>query len=213
MDLVARVPRMPAPGETLTGSSFLTNPGGKGANQAVACARQGARVEMAGRVGDDVFADQLRESLDRQQVDHRNVAATPGQSTGVAMIMVDDGAENCIAVIPGANAKVTESDADMLRPGLEKATILLLQLEVPMAPVLRAATIAREAGCKVLLNPAPVQELPPELWAMVDILVVNESEAGQLSGLQSVELGNAATAAEVLRRRGPRDVLLTVSMA
>jgi ribokinase len=210
MDLVARVPRMPRPGETLTGESLLVNPGGKGANQAVACALQGARVQMVGRVGDDDFADQLRAALDIRRVDHTGVGSTPGQSTGVAMIMVDSSGQNCITVIPGANASVTVADADLLRPHLERAAMLLLQLEVPLASVVRAAAVSRQAGCTVLLNPAPAQLLPPELWRSIDILVVNETEAGLLSGMPLVTRSNAGEAASLLRRNGPGDVLVTL---
>jgi ribokinase len=210
MDLVARVPRLPEPGETLSGHGFLANPGGKGANQAVACARQGAQVEMVGRVGDDGFAAQLRASLASQGVDAQGVGTVAAESTGVAMIMVDDRAQNAIAVIPGANALVDERDAEVLRPRLREAAMLLLQLEVPMPAVLRAAALAREAGCRVLLNPAPAQSLPDALWPLIDILVVNETEARLLAGVASVTRQNAAEAAAVLRRRGPREVIVTL---
>lgn len=210
MDLVARVPRMPEPGETLTGHGFLSNPGGKGANQAVACARQGARVEMVGRLGDDGFAAELRAELARQGVAADGVGTAAGQSTGVAMIMVDDGAQNCIAVIPGANALVDVADARALGSRLQAAGLLLLQLEVPMAAVAQAAAEAHAAGCKVLLNPAPARELPATLWPLIDMLVVNENEARLLSGLPAVTRDNAAQAARILRERGPGDVLVTL---
>jgi ribokinase len=210
MDLVARVQRMPRPGETLSGHGFFTNPGGKGANQAVACARQGARVDMVGRVGDDAFAAELRSSLAAQQVEAGGVMTTPGQSTGVAVILVDDQAQNCITVVPGANAAVGEDDAIALRPRLADAALLLLQLEIPMEAVVRAAVEARAAGCAVLLNPAPAQALPEALWPLVDVLVVNETEAGMLAGLPDVSRANAAAAATALQSRGPRDVLVTL---
>jgi ribokinase len=210
MDLVARVPRMPQPGETLTGHGFLSNPGGKGANQAVACARQGGRVEMVGRVGNDGFGTELRAALASHGVDGAGVLTTEGASTGVAMIMVDDGAQNCIAVIPGANAGVALQDAEALRARVAEAGLLLLQLEVPMPAVQRAAAIAKEAGCTVLLNPAPAQPLPDALWPSIDILVLNETEAGMLSGLESVDSANAGEAAAMLLRRGPRDVIITL---
>ena len=210
MDLVARVPRMPEPGETLAGHGFLANPGGKGANQAVACARQGAKVEMVGRVGDDGFADALRASLAAQGVGAEGVTRVQGQATGVAMIMVDDLAQNAIAVIAGANAAVDEHDAQALRPRLQASAMLLLQLEVPMPAVLRAAAVAREVGCQVLLNPAPAHALPDALWPLIDILVVNETEARLLTGLPSVTPENAAAAADLLLRRGPREVIVTL---
>ena len=210
MDLAARVPRMPQPGETLAGHGFLANPGGKGANQAVACARQGARVEMVGRVGEDGFAGELRNALHAQEIEHARVVGTPGFRTGVAMILVDDRAQNCIAVIPGANAAVDEADAEALRLPLQDAAMLLLQLEVPMPAVLRAATLARQAGCTVLLNPAPAQDLPEALWPLVDILVLNETEAQCLTGLPCATPAGAGEAARRVHRRGPRDVLLTL---
>jgi ribokinase len=210
MDLVGRVPRMPAPGETLTGHGFLSNPGGKGANQAVACARQGARVAMAGRLGDDGFAAELRESLASQGVDAAGVRTAKGEPTGVALILVDDAAQNCIAVIPGANGSVGVEDADALRPALERSALLLLQLEVPMPAVLRAATLAREAGCRVLLNPAPAQPLPEALWPLLDLLVLNETEAAMYCGVPQVAATDAERVAAQLRERGPGLVLLTL---
>lgn len=210
MDLVARVPRMPQPGETLAGRGFLANPGGKGANQAVACALQGATVEMVGRVGNDGFGEALRASVGSRGVDVQGVAGVDGQATGVAMILVDDRAQNAIAVIAGANAAVDERDAQALRPRLQAAAMLLLQLEVPMPVVLQAAAVAREVGCQVLLNPAPAHTLPDALWRLIDILVVNETEAALLADLPGVTPGNAAAAAGLLLRRGPRQVIVTL---
>lgn len=210
MDLVARVPRMPAPGETLAGHGFLANPGGKGANQAVACARQGGRVEMVGRVGGDSHGAQLKATLVAEGVEASGVAIEPDLGTGVAMIMVDDRAQNCIAVIAGANASVNAADAQALRPRLAGAAMLLLQLEMPMPAVVRAAQVARECGCTVLLNPAPAQPLPDALWPLVDLLVLNETEACLLSGLPEVTRANAAQAGALLLRRGVRDVLVTL---
>lgn len=210
MDLAVRVPRMPLPGETLTGHGFLPNPGGKGANQAVACARQGAQVDMVGRVGNDGFGAELRAALVAQGVEAGGVGTTEGISTGVAMIMVDDAAQNCIAVVPGANASVGAQDAETLRQRVADAGLLLLQLEVPMVSVLGAAAIARQAGCPVLLNPAPAQALPEALWPLVDILVLNETEASMFSGLPCVDPGNAKEAASLLLRRGPRHVIVTL---
>jgi len=209
MDLVGRVPRMPAAGETLTGRSFMTNPGGKGANQAVACARQGARVRMVGKVGADAFGAQLRGGLERDGIAIDGVASIDA-STGVAMIMVDDRAQNCIAVIPGANAQVGVAEAEGLRECLGPGSMLVLQLEVPMAAVLRAAQVAREAGATVVLNPAPAQALPEPLWPLVDMLVLNETEAGLLGGLEAVDAANAPAAASLLRQRGPRHVIITL---
>lgn len=210
MDLVVRVPQMPRPGETLAGYSFFSNPGGKGANQAVACRRQGAMVEMVGQVGDDSFGAQLRAAMEVEGVESRGVATAAGQATGVAVIMVDDHAQNCIAVVAGANALVCEHDAEALRPQLADAAMLLLQLEVPMPAVVRAAVVARQVGCRVLLNPAPAQELPEVLWPLIDILVVNETEAKMLAGVVGVGRENAAEVAVLLLQRGPREVIITL---
>lgn len=210
MDLVARVPRMPAPGETLAGHGFLATPGGKGANQAVACARQGARVDMVGRVGEDGFAGTLRAALATQGVDAGAVASVPGCATGTAMVLVDDAGQNCIAVIAGANEHVSRDDAAGMRPRLQDAALLLLQLEVPLDAVMDAAALARASGCRVLLNCAPAQALPEALWPLLDILVLNESEAALLTGMSPVTRDTAAAAAAALRRRGPGDVLITL---
>jgi ribokinase len=209
MDLVVRVPRVPDAGETLEARSFMSNPGGKGANQAVACARQGARVAMVGRVGDDAFGLALKASLEVDGVDVRDVAIDAA-ATGVALIMVDDGAQNRIALIPGANASVGDEDTQRLRHALASARILSLQLEVPMPAVCEAAAIAQAAGCTVVLNPAPAQALPDALWPLVNILVLNETEAAMLSGAAVRDRASAARAADALRQRGPAQVILTM---
>lgn len=210
MDLVVQVPRAPMAGETLLGTGFLSNPGGKGANQAVACARQGGRVEMVGCVGDDAFGADLLQALRAQGVDAGGVAIRPKSSSGTAVILVDDAAENRIVVVPGANALATEDDALALGPRLADAGLLLLQLELPLAAVQRAAQVARAQGCPVLLNPAPAQSLPPALLSLVDILVVNETEAQALTGLPEVHAANALQAARLLASQGPREVILTL---
>lgn len=209
MDLVLRVPRVPGAGETLHARSFMSNPGGKGANQAVACARQGARVAMVGRVGDDAFGLALKASLEADGVDARHVA-TDAASTGVALIMVDDGAQNRIALSRGANASVGSQDIGRLRSALATARIVSLQLEVPMAAVCEAAAIAHAAGRTVVLNPAPAQLLPDTLWPLVSILVLNETEAAMLSGVTVHDTASAARAAVALQQRGPAHVILTM---
>jgi len=203
MDLVVRVARAPRGGETLQGRSFFTNPGGKGANQAVACARQGARVAMVGCVGEDDFGKILRNALAEDQVDTANVRTVAG-STGVAVVMVDDEGENRITIVPGANDRVQAEDQGLA------GDYLLLQCEVPMPENVRAARIMRAKGATVVLNPAPVCELPDELWSLVDILVVNEIEASELSGLPVADPANAAAAATSLRRRGPPTAIVTL---
>jgi ribokinase len=173
LDLVARVGRIPRPGETLLGTSFATAPGGKGANQALAARLAGAQVSMAGAVGRDAFADAALDNLVRSGVDLRAVARVE-EPTGVALINVDAQGENAITVVPGANARARASQVaeDSLAPG----NTLLMQLEVPIAEVSSLASRARSRGVRVVLNGAPAAALPDRLLADVDFLVVNEHE-------------------------------------
>lgn len=208
IDLVARVPRFPAAGETLTGSDFKTVPGGKGANQAVAAARLGTRVAMVGRVGDDVFGGSLREGMQRDGVDITHVEVTPGVSTGTALIHVDDRAENTIVIIPGANGKLTPDDVDRLSGVIAGTKVLMLQLEVPLETVVRAAETAKKAGVTVILDPAPARELPAELLELVDIITPNETEASILTGRTVSDARTAKLAAVDLLRTGVGTVLV-----
>ena len=183
MDLIVRSSHLPATGETLLGSSFSTLPGGKGANQAIAAARAGGRVRMVGAVGSDDFGAELTGALDGTGVDTGLVRRVAG-SSGVALITVDDAAENTIVVVAGANAAMTTLDeAD--RAVIADADLLMLQLEIPLDTVTAAAAAAAAAGVPVLLNPSPVRALPAELLAAVDILVVNETEAAALDDARS----------------------------
>jgi ribokinase len=208
MDLVVRVARFPDAGETLQARGFMTNPGGKGANQAVACARQGARVAMVGRVGRDDFGAALRATLAADGIDVRNVC-TAGDTSGIAIIMVDDAGQNRIALVPGANALLTAADADCACE-LGAGRLLLLQCEVPMPAIVRAATLMHLSGGTVVLNPAPVCPLPDTLWPLVDMLVVNEVEAAELAGDVVNDIRSAAEAATVLRARGPAVAIVTL---
>ncbi|MFJ1553102.1 ribokinase [Streptomyces mirabilis] len=190
MDLVAYVAKAPQRGETVTGREFRTIPGGKGANQAVAAAHAGADVSMIGAVGADTFGSQLRTTLEHSGVDTDHLRTTEGPS-GTAHIVVDDEGGNEIVVIPGANGTV-----DHLAPGDEAliagADALLLQLEIPLAAVLAGAEAARRHGVRTILTPSPVQSLPPELLASIDLLAPNEHEAAALTGLTDPR--DAATA-------------------
>lgn len=202
MDLVARTPRLPAPGETITGHDFFTAPGGKGANQAVASARLQAPTTMVGRVGGDAFGTQLQQNLAGAGVDTAGVLTDTGVTSGVAVIAVDDTAQNNIIIIPGANGQVGPADVDRLKQYLAGARVLLLQLEVPLAATLAAARAARQQGVLVVLDPAPARELPDELYQAVDILTPNEVEAGQLAGFAVKSREDAARAAQALLERG-----------
>ena len=177
LDLVVRAPRVPAPGETLLGGDLQTFPGGKGANQAVACARAGgAPTTMLVALGGDAQGARLRDSLCGAGVDL--VEKRVDAASGVAFICIAESGENSIVVAPGANDLLTPDDL----PPLDGVSHLLLQLETPLASVTAWAERARAAGTRVVLNAAPAQALPPRLLAAVDVLVVNEVELAMLAG-------------------------------
>ncbi|MFG3438891.1 ribokinase [Nonomuraea sp. NPDC047897] len=203
-DLVVQVGRHPAPGETVLGSDLAVHPGGKGANQAVAAARLGARVALLGRVGTDGHGRLLRESLEHDGVDLSHLHDTPAAS-GVAMIAVGPRGDNSIIVAPGANSLLTEDDVRQAAPLLRSAPVVSLQLEIPLPAVLAAARLARRA----VLNLSPAAPVPGELLALCDPLVVNEHEAAQLLG----GAGEAARQAEALLTLGPRSVVVTLGAA
>ncbi|MBB5779257.1 ribokinase [Nonomuraea jabiensis] len=200
-DLVVQVDRHPAPGETVLGSELAVHPGGKGANQAVAAARLGARVALLGRVGADGHGRLLRESLERDGVDLGHLHDTAAAS-GIAMIAVGPRGDNSIIVAPGANALLTEGDVLDGEPLLRAAPVVSLQLEIPLPAVLAAARLARRA----VLNLSPAVPLPDELLALCDPLVVNEHEAALLLGTSGAPDRQAAE----LLARGPRSVVITL---
>ena len=207
VDLVCRVARTPGPGETVRGSDYKLIPGGKGANQALAAARAGAKVRLVGAIGDDAMADIALRELIPAGVDLSAVARRGG-TTGLAIITVDEKGENTIVVSPGANARVRA--AAMPAGGFAKGDTLLLQLEVPFEENLAAAKAARDAGAHVILSVAPYAPLPAEDIALFDTIVVNEHEAADLARhLQLAVKGTEATATALARRLG-RAVIATL---
>lgn len=209
-DLVLRCARLPRPGQTVGGHDFQSLPGGKGANQAVAAARLGAEVGFIGCVGDDDFGQRAREGLRREGLDTTHLHQVAGASTGVAMILVDEAGQNCIALSAGANAALSPAQVEAARPAIEAAALLICQLESPLPVVLHGIALARAAGVPVLLNPAPMQPLPAGLLDQVDVLVPNESEAAALLGLPPDAPFDAAEVAERLRALGPSTVIVTL---
>lgn len=183
MDLVVQVKEFPKPGETLLGGDYAQHPGGKGANQAVAAARAGAQVRMIGRVGADAFGQQLKAGLEAEGIDITNVPELSEVPSGVAFISVDAAAQNCIIVSPGANARL--SSADLSAQLFTGAKAVLLQLEIPLETALRATELGRAAGATIFLNLAPAQKLSAQQLELVDVLIVNESEAAMLTGHQA----------------------------
>lgn len=204
-DLVVRSPRFPQPGETISGSDLLTIPGGKGANQAVAAARQNVNVAMVGRVGKDNFAPFLIENLNSNHVNALHVAQD-NVATGTAIIVVDENGQNSIVLSPGANGKVDSQDVD----SAPDAKILLLQFEIPMDSVLHAAKRYKAKGTTVILNPAPARHIPDELLAAVDILVPNESELSLLTNMQVTDVKSAGLAAQEILKHGVKTVIVTL---
>jgi ribokinase len=206
-DLVVRAPRFPAPGETISGEDLAIIPGGKGANQAVAAARQGASVAMTGRVGNDSFGPALTQNLQKNNVDTLHVLSDES-ATGTAIIVVDSSGQNSIVLSPGANGKVTPDDVDAVP--FQDAKMLLLQLEIPLETVVHAASLARQNRLRVILNPAPAQSIPDSLLADVDILVPNESELQLLSGKPVKDTDTAKSAAQTLLEKGVKTVIVTL---
>ena len=210
MDLVVQTPALPLPGQTLLGGPFATFPGGKGANQAVAAARAGARVVMVGCVGDDSYGPILRRGLDAEGIDTRYVTTRHDTASGVALIAVAPDGQNTIIVAPGANAALAVAGIDHAAEEIRSSDALLIQLEVPLPAIVRAAEIAREAGTIVVLNPAPAQPLPGDVLALADFVVPNETEAAALTGITPHDWTTAETAARALlgQRKGSTVITL-----
>ncbi|WP_320065073.1 ribokinase [Micromonospora sp. RTGN7] len=180
MDLVATASALPRPGETVLGDDFVMVPGGKGANQAIAAARAGASAAFLGAIGSDAFGVTLRARINAAGVDTGQLRVVYGTS-GVALVMVSADGENAILVTPGANAAFTELTEGELA-AVREADVLVAQLEIPVATVTEAVLAARAAGTRVVLNAAPARQVPDELLAAVDMLVVNENEAQAFTG-------------------------------
>lgn len=202
MDLVIKAPKLPETGETVTGGQFGTFPGGKGANQAVAAARLGAQVTMVGCVGSDTFGDQLRNGLAKDGIDISHVRRHSDAPSGVVFITVDDRGRNTLVVAPGANSHLTSADVDAATEAIQASSFLLAQLEIPLEVVIHAAEVARRAGCRVILDPAPARPLPAELYRNVYLVNPNEVEAKLLTGVMVEDESDAAAAAESFLSKG-----------
>lgn len=209
LDLVAGTARIPAPGETVSGSSFQTFFGGKGANQAVAAGRLGAQVHMLGKVGTDVFGPQLRSGLEAAGVNTTAVAEASGPS-GVALISTDSAGQNSIIVVPGANGQVTPADLDSHLDLIRQAAIILTQLEIPLPTVEHLAAITQREGIPLMLDPAPARSLPESLFQRLEWITPNETETCTLLGTSSGQWDDSSmnAAASALLQRGVRNVVL-----
>ncbi|WP_190107924.1 ribokinase [Streptomyces cinnamoneus] len=207
-DLTVRVARRPGPGETVHGTDLTESPGGKGANQAAAAARLGARTALLARVGDDAYAELLLDAQRTAGTDVRHVLVEQGARTGTAMIVVGPDGDNTIVVSPGANARLAPADVTAAREAIAASAVVSLQLEVPPETVRAAAEAAGEAGARVVLNPSPVPDaLDAQLLSAADPLVVNEHEARRLSGAPD---GDPESWARALHEQGARSVVVTL---
>lgn len=207
-DLVSRVPRPIARGESLLASAFEISPGGKGSNAAVAAARQGARVAVVARVGNDDFGRMALDLWHAEGITTAHVEQVDGERSGVAQIQVYDDGDNSIAVYRGAGAGLSQRHARAARDALESCRVVMAPCEVPMDALLESFAIARAAGALTVLNPAPACALPDELLSRVDVLTPNESELRLLAGMPTD--APAADAAQALLARGARAVLVTL---
>ena len=210
MDMVVSCDRFPKPGETVLAGQFGMYPGGKGANQAVACARLGGNVTLLAKLGKDVFRERLTDSLESNGVDISHLLIDETASTGIALITVDGTGQNEIVVVSGSNMELSPEDVRRNREIFEGAAVVLMQLEIPIETVLEAARIGRASGAKIILNPAPARELPDELLSRIDVITPNESEAELLSGIPVHDLTSAKASAEAIQARGVREVVFTL---
>ncbi len=209
-DLIVQSASLPRPGQTVMADTFLTLPGGKGANQAVAAARSGARVSFVARVGSDAFGEQALRCLEAEGIDTTCVLKDPLLPSGIASILVNCKGENAIAVVPGANAALSPVQIDTAGSLFERVSTCLLQLETPLPTVIHAAGLAREHSVPVILNPAPARDLPAELLSGLFLLTPNESETEVLTGIRPDTEKAARLAAENLMGRGVNNVIITL---
>ena len=212
MDLVARVETAPERGETVLGRGFIAAPGGKGLNQAVAAARMGAEARLVSRVGGDPFGRQLLDVCDAEGLDRAFVSVDLDAGSGVSLIIVDAAGENRIVATPRANAALTPAHVDAAFDGFAPDAVLMCR-ETPDPPLIRAARLARQSGARVVLNAAPASPAPPELMALADCVVVNESEAAALTGIEPSGPEEALAAARALAQLGPASAIVTLGAA
>jgi ribokinase len=209
-DMVVKAEKLPSPGETVIGGSFLMNPGGKGANQAVAASRLGGRVTFVACVGNDIFGQQALEQFQKERINTDFIVISSDHPSGVALINVDEKGENCIAVAPGANGQLSTTMVEQALTLIDGPAILLLQLEIPLETVEYAIEYGHKKNVKVILNPAPANKLSDSVFRDIFIITPNESEAELLTGIRVTNLESAEIAAEKLHEKGVRNVVITL---
>lgn len=210
MDMVVKTTHIPVPGETVLGGSFFMNPGGKGANQAVAVARLGGNISFVSKVGNDIFGRQSSQLFDEEGINTYHVLSDDDLPSGVALITVDGDGENSIVVAAGANANLLPGDLEGALKELSEAAIVMMQLEIPLETVHYVARYASEKGVKVILDPAPATDLSPELLSHIDIITPNQTEAEMLSGIRVNNVKDAEAAARVIAEKGAKQVVVTM---
>jgi ribokinase len=209
-DMVVKTTRLPAPGETVIGGTFLMNPGGKGANQAVAAARLGGQVTFVAKVGEDIFGQQAISGFKQEGIDTTYILTDTDNPSGVALINVDAAGENCITVAPGANAALQSVETQTALQAVNADTLVLLQLEIPLTTVEYAVKEAAKRGLRVILNPAPAQSLPTDLFQDVFLITPNETEAELLTGIRVKDIITAEQAALKFHEMGVSNVVITL---
>ncbi len=209
-DMVIKADHLPQAGETILGGSFFMNPGGKGANQAVAAARLNGSVTFIAKTGNDIFGRQSVQLFEEEGINTAYMIADPKSPSGVALITVDKNAENCIVVASGANAALTAADLHKAKDEIAKAAIVLMQLEIPVEVVAWAAEIAALNNVKVILNPAPVCELSADLLQNISVITPNKTEAEMLSGITITDIETAIQAGKIIRQKGVETVIITL---
>ncbi|RHO73662.1 ribokinase [Parabacteroides sp. AF48-14] len=209
-DMVIKAAHLPRPGETILGGTFFMNPGGKGANQAVAIARLGGPVTFICKTGSDIFGHQSQQLFEEEGINTSYIFSDSEHPSGVALITVDEKAENCIVVASGANANLMPSDLARAEEAIEQADLVLMQLEIPMETVCYVADLAWEKGKKVILNPAPAHPLSAELLRRLYLITPNETEAEMISGVKITDDSSACEAARVLSGMGVQNVIITL---
>ncbi len=208
--MVVRADRLPAPGETILGGTFLMTAGGKGANQAVAAARLGGDVVFIVKVGDDIFGRQAVQSFNEEGINTGHAIIDPVNPSGVALITVDAKAENCIVVASGANANLLPGDLHKAEDKIKNASLILMQLEIPLETVEYIAELASMHNVPLILNPAPACVLTDELLSKISIITPNQKEAEMLTGIRIADKASAQTAAELLAEKGIETVIITL---
>ncbi|MCB8994139.1 MAG: ribokinase [Bacteroidales bacterium] len=209
-DMVIKADRLPIPGETVIGGTFLMNPGGKGANQAVAAARMGGTVTFISKTGNDVFGKQSIELYKAEGINTRYIFSDPKNPSGVALITVDSAGENCIVVASGANASLCPADIESAKSEIESGDLVLMQLEIPIETVEYAADLAYKKGIPVILNPAPARALSEDLLKKLYMITPNKTEAEILSGIKVTNWDRARQAADVISAKGVDIVVITL---